>query len=195
MIFLENNLTRKESITLSAIEIINEVGIQGLSIRELAKRQGITEAAIYRHFASKQDIILSVLNFFSMTVLNIISAINKKKLKPKEGIIFFITSHTEFFEQNPSITSVVFSEEIFRDNDVVASRMKEIFNMRSKYIIDLVEESQAQGEINKVFSSEDFADIILGLLRRMTLKWRINGYDFSLKTRVVSILEKLLKGN
>lgn len=188
---LENSLTRKESITKTAIEIIDEIGIQGLSIRELAKRQGITEAAIYRHFENKQDIILSVLNFFACSVLNIIKDIEEKNLKPKEGILFFVRSHTEFFEQQRYITSVVFSEEIFRDNYVVATRMQEIFNMRSNYIAGLVEEGQKQGELTHAFTSEEFTDIILGLLRRLTLKWRISAYSFSLKDKVSSILEKL----
>lgn len=190
---MQNSLTRKESITMTAIEIIDEIGIQGLSIRELAKRQGITEAAIYRHFESKQAIVISVLNFFTYSVLNIIKSIEEKRLKPKDGILFFIISHTEFFEQHRAITSVVFSEEIFRDNDVVATTMREIFSIRSNYITSLVEAAQRQGELTKTFTSEEFTDIILGLLRRLTLKWRISGYNFSLKDKLYSILEKLFE--
>jgi AcrR family transcriptional regulator len=192
MFFLNEGLTRKESITLSAIEIIDELGIQGFSIRELAKRQGIKEAAIYRHFKSKQDIVLSVLKIFSDFVENIINSINDKKLNCKEAIIFFIQSHTEFFEQHPSVTSIVFSEEIFRDNDVVATQMQDIFKMRSNYIVHLVEKAQILEKISKKFSCEELADLILGLLRRSTMKWRINDYNFSLTEKVLLILEKLL---
>ncbi|KZL92746.1 TetR/AcrR family transcriptional regulator [Clostridium magnum] len=188
---MNQGLNRRESITLSAIEIIDELGIQGFSIRELAKRQGIKEAAIYRHFESKQDIVISVLKIFSDFVQNVIHSINEKKLNPKESIVFFIQSHTEFFEEYPSVTSIVFSEEIFRDNDIVATEMKDIFKMRSNYIVHLVERAQTFGEISTKFTCEELADLILGLLRRLTMKWRINGYNFPLTEKVLLILEKL----
>ncbi|HNX58293.1 MAG TPA: helix-turn-helix domain-containing protein, partial [Spirochaetota bacterium] len=103
---MQTGLTRKESITQSAMEIINEIGIEGFSIRELAKRQGITEAAIYRHYESKQDILLSIITIFRNFVTDEIQQIERANLPPGKGIQHFIKSHTTLFEQNPSIASI-----------------------------------------------------------------------------------------
>lgn len=44
----------------SALEIIEEIGPQGMTIREVARRAGVSHAAPYRHFADKDELILAV---------------------------------------------------------------------------------------------------------------------------------------
>ncbi len=55
---------RQKEIVEAALELITTKGIQGVTIKNLAKKIGITEPAIYRHFKSKTEILLSILNSF-----------------------------------------------------------------------------------------------------------------------------------
>ena len=50
---------RQQEILDKSIEIISRKGIQGLTIKNLSKEIGISEPAIYRHFESKTDILLT----------------------------------------------------------------------------------------------------------------------------------------
>jgi AcrR family transcriptional regulator len=43
-----------------AVELFTEHGYEGTSLREIAERLGVTKAALYYHFKSKEDIILSL---------------------------------------------------------------------------------------------------------------------------------------
>jgi AcrR family transcriptional regulator len=191
---MQDGITRKDSITQSAMEIINEIGIEGFSIRELAKRQGITEAAIYRHYESKQEILLSIIAIFRSFVTDEIQRIERENLTPVEGIQHFIKSHTTLFEKNHSIASIVLSEEIFRNDSIVTTQMREIFYLRTDYITRLIEKAQKRGKLSRFFSAQELTDVILGLLRRLTTRWRMSGYDFPLEESVLKILEKVLTG-
>lgn len=44
----------------AALDVISEIGPQGLSIREVARRAGVSHAAPYRHFTDKNELILAV---------------------------------------------------------------------------------------------------------------------------------------
>jgi AcrR family transcriptional regulator len=44
----------------AALAVIAEIGPQGLSIREVARRAGVSHAAPYRHFADRDELILAV---------------------------------------------------------------------------------------------------------------------------------------
>ena len=44
----------------AAASVISEIGPQGLTIREVASRAGVSHAAPYRHFSGKDDILLAV---------------------------------------------------------------------------------------------------------------------------------------
>jgi len=54
--------TRQEEIKKAFLNIIYRDGLKKLSTRNLAREVGISEGAIFRHFASKNDIILAIIN-------------------------------------------------------------------------------------------------------------------------------------
>lgn len=81
---------RRGSLIHTAIEVINERGIQGLSVREVAKRQGISNASIFSHFKSKSELILSVLDHFTQYDSVVIQAIQLRELKSIDAIKYFI---------------------------------------------------------------------------------------------------------
>ncbi|MGW5645992.1 TetR/AcrR family transcriptional regulator [Saccharopolyspora sp. NPDC003752] len=52
---------RREQLLDTAEELFGEIGYAGTSLRELAKRAGITHAGLLRHYASKGDLLFAVL--------------------------------------------------------------------------------------------------------------------------------------
>ena len=51
---------RQQEIINVALKLINEKGIQGLTMKNLSKEIGISEPAIYRHFENKIEILLAI---------------------------------------------------------------------------------------------------------------------------------------
>jgi AcrR family transcriptional regulator len=50
----------RERILNVALDLFTEKGFDGASLREIAERLGVTKAAIYYHFASKNDILIAL---------------------------------------------------------------------------------------------------------------------------------------
>ena len=50
--------TRQLEIITAAGEILSESGISGLTTKKLAAKMGFAESALYRHFKSKENIII-----------------------------------------------------------------------------------------------------------------------------------------
>jgi AcrR family transcriptional regulator len=55
----EANSTRERILDV-ALDLFTEKGFDGTSLREIAERLGVTKAALYYHFASKDDILLAL---------------------------------------------------------------------------------------------------------------------------------------
>jgi len=90
-------LHRKERIILTTIDVINEYGIQGISTREVAKRQGITEAAVFKHFPRKVDLLNAVLDFYAQYDKDIsMSSLQQKDYL--QAIFYFVTRYAEYYE-------------------------------------------------------------------------------------------------
>ena len=52
---------RREHVLAAAREAFVELGLEGASLREIARRAGYTAGAIYRYFASKEDVYATLL--------------------------------------------------------------------------------------------------------------------------------------
>jgi len=50
----------RDRILNVALDLFTEKGFDGASLREIAERLGVTKAAIYYHFASKDDILMAL---------------------------------------------------------------------------------------------------------------------------------------
>ena len=50
----------KEILLASALRLMSEVGPQAFTLREVARRAGVSHNAPYRHFRDKQDLVLAV---------------------------------------------------------------------------------------------------------------------------------------
>lgn len=90
------------------------------------------------------------------------------------------------------MTALALSFEILMKYDLVVQKVKEIFNSRSSFITNLIEEGQNKGLICKSLSTENLSDTIIGLERTITLKWRMNKFSFPLSQRVLSAIQSIL---
>jgi AcrR family transcriptional regulator len=60
MLSHDNPSTRERSVR-AALEVVRHDGIQELTTRAIARRSGLTQPAIYRYFAAKEELVSEVL--------------------------------------------------------------------------------------------------------------------------------------
>ena len=171
---------RQMEIVEKSIEIIDNKGIQGLTIKHLSKEIGITESALYRHFESKNDIILAILDGF-----NEISEMLAGMMKTFEGttiekINTMFGNMLDLFSETPSVVSVIFSEELFKNDKVLKQHVKEIQNRNQNTVEMILNKGQEQGDVRKDVDSKYLALIIMGGIRLMVKNWSLNDYDFDI---------------
>ena len=79
-----------------------ELGLDGASLREIAKRAGYTPGAIYSYFASKEDIYAALLGE-SLERLNagVAEAVAPRRTTAAEALHAAATAFFDFFRENP----------------------------------------------------------------------------------------------
>jgi AcrR family transcriptional regulator len=69
----ERRTDTREQIRKLALELFAERGYDATSLREIAERLGITKAAVYYHFKTKEEILASLVNDFIAEVDELVS--------------------------------------------------------------------------------------------------------------------------
>ena len=184
---------RQREIVDSSINLIDENGIQNLTIKNLAGAMKISEPAIYRHFKSKLDILIAILDDFNYTTGKSINPAKLKSGNSLEKIEYIFISHMNIFTEKPSLASVVFSEEIFQNDKKLADTVYSIMKMRFGIITDIVKNGQASGEIRNDIPPEQIALMITGSLRLIVTNWRLSRHAFSLRKKGKEFLSTIRK--
>lgn len=162
------------------MEIIAELGIQGLTIKNISKKILISEPAIYRHFTSKIDILVAILDYYKLTAQNIHGRILYSEASPFEQIKLMFKAQLELFVTRPSLLSVIFAEEIFQNEKILADRVYSIMKINEEILSSLLLKGQTKGKIRKDMGDNSMIFIVMGSLRLLITQWRLSGFSFDL---------------
>ncbi len=180
---MKDLIHRREKIIFTAIEVINEMGVQSLSTKMIAQKQDIAESTIFKHFENKLTLLIAVLDFYAQYDDDIIKSIEMKKLEGLEAINFFMESFIKYYENYPEITAITQGLDDMRFTENLSEKVIEISNKRYYCMVNLVEQAQKNGELSQSFSSESYADLIMGGVNGIIRRWRMESYAFSLLER------------
>ncbi len=189
---------RQKEIINIAIELIAKNGIQYLTIKNLSQKIGLVESAIYRHFASKQDILLGILSIFKDNKEDIMLAIQTAADSPLQQLKILFNKRFTYFSNNPAVASVIFSEEFFRNDERLSQVVYEIMETNQKIIVQIVTAGQNANEIRVDLPAKQLAFIMTGSLRLIVTQWRLSEFNFDLKEegqKIWNTIESMVKNN
>ncbi|WP_320170987.1 TetR/AcrR family transcriptional regulator [Maridesulfovibrio sp.] len=161
----------KDIILATAKEMISEVGFHKATTANLAKAANISEGTIYRHFESKEDILMHILNALEEQFSYYIEAI-RKKLDVKEcSLEDIMNEYFDFFEKNEIDMKIMLSTYGLLDS---SKRLMAVFLKNLELILeDCIRIGVEKGEIKDI-NIEDNATVVMTIifgLTRMQLYW------------------------
>lgn len=174
---------RQIQIAETALDLISERGIQGMTMKNLSRKIGISEPAIYRHYENKIEILIAILDIFKEHVASIFEQELHANRSPLEKIEDLFMQHFSSFSHNPSLVSVIFSEEIFRNEPTLINKIYEVIEKNASILRSIIKQGQASNEIRTDIGANHLAIITMGSLRLFVKQWQFNNYVFDLNVK------------
>ena len=149
-------------------------GMISFTIQELAKEVGVSEGAIYRHFKSKDEILLALIQEIERTLLVAVTASER----PKEGVLaqlkHLLGRHFSTLERRSGVSFVVISEALtFADPEVKQATRQ----MVERYLdmLDIVLKAGVErGEVAKTVDTRAAALMFFGMIQASVTLWAFN---------------------
>ena len=182
---------RQAEIIEKSMDLIAEKGIQGLTIKNLSKKIGISEPAIYRHYSSKNEIVLALLSIFDEMSIMFSSMMQTFEGTAVEKIQFMFDKMIGMFIDNPSMVAVIFSEELFKNEDVLNNRVKKIQNRNQETVENILIQGKENHDIRDDIDTKYLAILVMGALRFLVNKWNLNDKNFNLKKEGTGLLTSI----
>lgn len=184
---------RQIEIMEAASNRISKYGIQHLTIKTLAKDIGLSEPALYRHFKSKNEILLSLLVYFKTEMEVRLQQVPDQSFTASDKLRAMFASQLQTFMRKPAIVSVIFAESIFHFDEKLSAQVSEIMNIMQKHVRENIREGQKRGTYNQNMGVSILTTLIIGGMRMTVLKWKLSGYKSNLTKDGKVILNGILK--
>ncbi len=183
---------RQAEIVDAALKLIAEQGIRHLTIRNLSTAIGVTEAALYRHFPGKTEIIQAMVSSFEEDVDDI------GELRGWAAIEAALVRRTELVLAKPDLARVLFAEELFKDSPEIEQILHGMMQRHYKIMERHFQEAVEDGTIRMDIPMDTLFRLILGPLRLLIKQWGLSGGSFDLRTKrdeMISLMMELLAPN
>jgi len=123
---------RQIEIIAAAGQLISEDGYAKLTTKRLAERMQFSEAALYRHFASKAQMFEGLIEFIEQTVFSLVNQITERADEAAcagtRQAAKIVAMLLQFGEKNPGMTRVMVGDALVFENDRLQQRMNQFFD-------------------------------------------------------------------
>jgi len=187
---------RQEQIKKAVLDIIADEGLHNISTRNLAKRIGLTEGAIFRHFETKRDIIKGIMEDVEKDLVGSLRNIVLKPEKAEDKLFNYLCRNVNYLKENRGITILLFSEATHLGDKQLKEKLNQILSEQKQFIIKIVKEGIAEGVWDKNIIADDVAVIYMGIPITLNIELVLNKKNLNMDNfckRMYSLISKALK--
>lgn len=184
---------RQEQIKQAVLDIIYTDGLKNLSTRMLAQRIGMSEGTIFRHFPTKQDIILSIISDVQKDFIGSLRTIANSKIEPEERLKKFLCQTVKYLIDNKGITILLFSEASHNNDADLKANLQQIFNNQKKLVSKIFLDGIALGKWDENIPVENLAMLYMGIPVSLNIDLVLSGGEFHTDNFCNRMMQLLLK--
>jgi AcrR family transcriptional regulator len=189
----KNTDIRQEEIKRAVLDIIYTDGLKNLSTHNLANRIGMSEGSIFRHFATKQDIILSIINDVEHDFIGQLRKVAVSEEDPETRLKKFICATIEYLTVNKGITMLVFSEASHNNDADLKTKLQNIFDNQKNLVGKIIMDGIASGYWDDKIPVESLAMLYMGIPVSLNIELILKGGKFHIDNYCNNMLQLMLK--
>ena len=127
---------RREQILQALAAMLEKPGSDRITTAALAANLGVSEAALYRHFASKAQMFEGLIDFIEQSVFTLVQQVAGRdgevlELTPEDGArraARIAALVLQFGERNPGMVRVLVGDALLLEHDRLQTRMNQFFD-------------------------------------------------------------------
>ena len=136
---------RRVQILEALASMLEQPGAERITTSALAARLDVSEAALYRHFASKAQMFEGLIEFIEQTVFSLINQIGERDLEPTPRARKLVVMVLQFAEKNPGMTRVMVGDALVLENTRLQERMNQFFDKLETNLKQSLRDAAAAG--------------------------------------------------
>ena len=174
---------RQLEIIEAAGQLVTEDGFAALTTKRLAERMHFTEAALYRHFNSKEEILVTMLHHLASNIDERLTSVAEAHPEPVERVRAMFDSQFAFFQKHPQYLMAIFATGMLEASHGIDAGIERIMVVKRRHLLNAIKDGQRSGAFTSEHSGDTLTHIVMGTFRLHMLQWRMSGRSFDVRKK------------
>ena len=119
---------RRVQILQTLAQMLEQPGAERITTAALAAKLSVSEAALYRHFASKAQMFEGLIEFIESSVFTLINQIAERETSGLQQAGRIVAVVLGFGEKNPGMVRVMVGDALVFEHERLIARMNQFFD-------------------------------------------------------------------
>ena len=171
---------RRVQILQTLAAMLEQPGAERITTAALAGRLDVSEAALYRHFASKAQMFEGLIEFIEQSVFTLVNQIGEREPSGAMQARQILTVVLQFSEKNPGMTRVMVGDALVFENERLVTRMNQFFDrIESQLRQSLRTAAEANGSASPTVDANAQASVLTGFVVGRLQRYARSGFKRS----------------
>ena len=165
---------RRHQIVQTTRRIVATEGMASLTMQELAKEVGVSEGAIYRHFRSKDEILVVLIQEIEHSLLDAIADSAVPHERALDQLKHLLQRHFSSTERRNGVSFVVISEAMRFSDPQVKQAARQMVEHYLHMVSLILSAGAEKGEISQSIDTRAAALMFFGMIQASVTLWSYN---------------------
>ena len=186
---------RRVQILQTLAAMLEQPGAERITTAALAGRLEVSEAALYRHFASKAQMFEGLIEFIEQSVFSLVNQITERGDSGAVQARQILTVVLQFSEKNPGMTRVMVGDALVFENERLVARMNQFFDrIESQLRQSLRGAAESNGSSTPTVDANAQASVLTGFVEGRLQRYARSGFKRSPVEHLDAALDLLVAG-
>ena len=185
---------RQASLVEAAVRLAARGSPADITTADLARAVGITQGAVFRHFASKEAIWLAVLDWSIDTLMTRLHAAADAQANPVLALRAVFLAHVDFAVAHPGVPRVIFQELQHAADTPVKARVRDLMQRYRQLLMRLLSTAQARQAISLDADLSAAAVLFIGAVQGLVMQSLISGQVAAMAAQAPGVFEIYQRG-
>jgi len=168
---------RRIQILQTLAAMLEQPGAERITTAALAARLEVSEAALYRHFASKAQMFEGLIEFIETSIFSLLNQIAEKNDAPSVKARHMVTVLLQFAQRNPGMARVMVGDALVFENDRLEQRMNQFFERFESSLRQVLrDQAQATSSLTPTVDANVQSSVLVSFVVGRLQRFARSGY-------------------
>lgn len=178
----------RRAVTVAAvIELAAQQNPSAITTAAIAKHMSVTQGSLFRHFANKDAILESVMNWVAQRLLARIDNAMQNQTTAIAALQAAFMTHIQFISEHPGVPRLLFGELQRKENTAAKKLVTALLGQYRQRIQQTLEQGKHNQELHSELDSSVAAQLFIGSIQGLVVQSIVTGNSGSLQQEAKDI--------